>query len=284
MTIITNSSNTDDINQACISIDIQQIKLNQDRIKLEIQRIKDAIDVSTSKKQIQSGKKLVKVFSNIIKNTDSDGYYRYCWNVKDNKLSAYPDTIIEDKQLGLTISCAVIKDGSIKVVELKLDDILNMMALEYGRKEIGYNTDKLNTVMNNIGIAGLYSTNDIRTVISDFDKLYKLVGNKEVINSEYRYGCKMQGYFNNTVYELDKYKKYGKIINETCHIISSIIALRTIKAIAKDDSNAALISVGKDKITMSTSISTDINRYIDSYAIKILGRQFKIGTTILEEI
>ena len=252
MTIITNSSNTEDINQACMSMDIQQIKLNQDRIKLEMHRIQEAIEVNTSKRQIQSGKRLIKVFNSVLKNTDTDGYYRYCWTFKNNKLTAYPDTIIEDKQLGLTISCAVIKDGSIKVVELRLNDILNLIALEYGREEIGYSTDKLNTLMSNIGLAGLYNTNDIRISIHDFDKLYKLVGNKDVIRSEYRYGSKMQGYFNNTVYDLNKYKKYGKIINETCHIISSIVALRTIKSISKDDSNAALISVGKDKITLST--------------------------------
>ena len=284
MTIITNSGNTEDIDQACISMDIQQIKLNQDRIKLEMHRIQEAIDINTSKKQIQSGKRLIKVFNSILKNTDSDGYCRYCWNFKDNKLIAYPYTIIEDKQLGITISCAVIKDGGIKVVELRLNDILNLVALEYGREEIGYSTDKLNALMSNIGLAGLYNTNDIRISIHDFDKLYKLVGNKEVIRSEYRYGNKMQGYFNNTVYDLNKYKKYGKIINETCHIISSIVALRTIKSISKDDSNAALISVGKDKITLSTSIDTDVTRYIDSYGIKVVGRQFKIGTTIVEEI
>ena len=183
----------------------------------------------------------------------------------------------------MRLADAIELDSETKLVEVELPDILNLIAFEYGRIQLGYDNITLEDKMNNLGIAGFHDINEIRDCITGFDYVFDQIRRARIEVSEYYADDGiMQGYFSKTRYNLFKDARYESIISLTCRTISEIIAAEATEKLTKVDSETSLISIGRNRILFIVSKDTNIKEYIDRYAIKIVGRQVKINSTIKE--
>lgn len=283
MTVITNSYNIEYLEQLCDKIGIRSVKLDRDMVNMQKKQIESSIASCNNRQGKALGKAMLTEINKIIKHMECTGKIEFCWQYKDETIRTYPAIFVDEPRFGVRLSDAIVLDGEIKVVDISIPDIQNLIAFEYGRKQIGYDNKAVEEAMNNIGIAGFHDVDEIRDCIKGFDYTYNQVKGLNIEDSEYYDDSGiMQGYFNKTVYNTYSKAKYASVVTITCRLISSIIATNATELLVKNDERAALVSVGANKITMVVSKDTVVQDYIDTNVIKIVGRQFRVNTIITE--
>lgn len=285
MVVITNNWDISELDSTCNEIDIRSVKMDINMLKEQYESLEQATKKCKDNRKKNIGKRLIKEYNKIIKNVASDGTLEICWKFDVDHIASYPVLFLEEKNIGIRVSDAIVTDGNTKIVSIKIKDLLNLIAFEYGREQIGFNMEILESRLKNIGITGLHSVEELRSDISSIDSCYRDVKGLVVVCSEY---CdnngNLQGYFNVNSYGICSQSTYDYAISRTCNIVSSIVALKTVRGIIKHDSRAALLNVGKDRITFSASIDTDVHKYLDDYIIKVAGRQFILEMEIEESM
>lgn len=281
--VITNGYNVDYIKEICDSMNIMGVHINREILREQSRIIEKAIDTCRNKQGKIVGRKIRNEIEKIDKHIDSNGKIEYMWRYQNDSMSTYPASFVDGKQFGVRLADAIELDSETKLVEVELPDILNLIAFEYGRIQLGYDNETLEDKMSNLGIAGFHDINEVRDCITGFDYVFDQIRRARIEASEYYTDDGiMQGYFSKTRYNLFKDARYESIISLTCRTISEIIAAEATEKLTKVDSETSLISIGRNRILLIVSKDTNIKEYIDRYAIKIVGRQVKINSIIKE--
>ena len=282
MVVLTNNWSTESLEEECTSLDIKRLHFDRgilDGQKKELQEVIKRVN-KTGK---STAKRIIAEIDKLEKKLDDDDCIEYCWQFKDECMKSYPVTFVEEDSIGIKASDAIVVNQECKVVTVEMPTLLDLIAFEYGRKQIGYDTTELEEALSDIGITGIHSTTELSDRIDSFNGCYREIAKLVVTDSEY---CdnngNIQGYFNKTKYGLCSESRYGYVIAKTCKIVSSIVALSIAGQLKRVDRGAALISVGKSKIVLMTSMDTDVEKLLDSFIIKIAGRQFALDTLVEE--
>lgn len=276
MIVITHNYDIDKIRESTNSLDIQRVRLDKSVLKEQSEKLaKLALKCSKGAQRTlkNTAVNLDKTYSKI----DSNDNFEFCWQYENGYIKSYPTVFIEEESMGLYMSDAVVSGVNQRVVHVSISDIKNLMALEYGKEQLGFNHIQLEEALDSIGITGMHEVDEMRKCIPEFDEMYMKCSKLNIENCEYiDSNGNMQGYFVDTNYKLCSASKYRNVIDSTCKIITTIIALDTLKCILKHDKSAVLLSVGKSSFTIITDDALDIGSSIDNVVMKALGRQWKI--------
>lgn len=260
------------------------LKFSAELLDKDIAKIKEQLSKAKNKFNIANLKQILDYLTKTRKKV-VDGEVEIGWIYNKNSMYTYPVELKTVTEYNIDAT-DYIELHNEKMIKLDFIDLIDIMAFEYIHRDLGYEHQDIENLLEKCGISGSVSTS-IMTKFFEEESLspFYLSLTAKMEDSPYidSVNRTIKSYFGTDEFDIRKIEsKYNSVINKSSKMVLDVIANDIFTTCLKKDIEIKLVSIGETNITFIVKDDTDINidELLENSTMRIFGRNFEIKPDI----